>query len=439
MGEFRMPALGADMTEGMILEWHVQPGDRVQRGDLVALVQTDKADLDVEIWEDGVIDRIVVGLGERVPIGTVLAFVRVDDGAPAAPRPATPIPVPAAPAAPIAPRAPVAPREPVAPLAPAAVAERGAVPEEHVLSPLVRHLAGERGIDTGSIAGSGPGGQILRVDVERAARRVSPRARRLARERGIDLGTVRGTGPGGAVTGDDVPVERAPTPPSRREGQRRAIAAVMGRAAREIPHYYLERRIDLTPVLHWLEDRNRERPVTERVLPAAALLYASTRAALAVPDLNGHWVDDAFQPSEAVHLGVAVAMRGGGLVAPAIHDAHLKDLDGLMADLRDLVNRTRAGRLSRVEMTEATITVTNLGERGVETMFGVVNPPQVALIGFGAVHEEAWVIDGLLGVRSVVHATVSADHRASDGRRGAELLDALARELARLPQETSHG
>ena len=210
---------------------------------------------------------------------------------------------------------------------------------------------------------------------------------------------------------------------------RDAIARLMARSKREIPHYYLGTEVDFSRARTWLEHTNAERPVAERLLAAAVQLKAVADAAADFPEVNGHWTDGGFAASAAVHVGVAVALRGGGLIAPALHDAHDKDLDTVMHELRDLVTRARAGRLRSSELSDATITVTNLGERGVQTVYGVIFPPQVALVGFGKVLERPWAENGMLGIRPTVSVTLSADHRASDGARGAEFLDRIDRLL----------
>jgi pyruvate dehydrogenase E2 component (dihydrolipoamide acetyltransferase) len=208
----------------------------------------------------------------------------------------------------------------------------------------------------------------------------------------------------------------------------------MARSKREIPHYYLRTQIDLDPAMRWLRDANQRRPVGERLVPAALLLTAAARAAKQVPEVNGFWVDGGFRPTDAVHLGVAISLRGGGLVAPAIHDADTLAVDEIMARLRDLVERARSGHLRQSEMADPTLTVTNLGERGTDEVLGVIYPPQVALIGFGRVVDRPWAVDGMLAVRPVVTATLSADHRVSDGHRGSRYL-ALVEELMQRPEE----
>jgi pyruvate dehydrogenase E2 component (dihydrolipoamide acetyltransferase) len=315
------------------------------------------------------------------------------------------------------------------------------------VSPAARRLAAERGIELASLRGSGPGGAVLRIDVERGAAaaapatehppRVSPLAVRVAEEMGVDLARILGTGPGGAITREDV--ERAaarvvaPSEPTvagdRAAAMRQAIGAAMERSKREIPHYYLATHVDMSRALAWLEAENLQRPVEDRLLPAALMLSAVARTLRDFPEFNGFWIDGSFHPAEAVHLGVAVSLRGGGLIAPAILDADGKDMTTVMRELRDLVGRARSGGLRGSELTSPTITVTNLGDRGVETVFGVIYPPQVALVGFGRVTERAWAVDGLVGARPVVTVTLAADHRASDGHRGGLFLEAVGRRL----------
>ena len=275
--------------------------------------------------------------------------------------------------------------------------------------------------------------------------RISPLARRVAEQLGVDPATVTGTGPHGAITRIDV--ERAaaahpnggppraeetePAPPAAASvsPMREAIAALMARSKREIPHYYLQLDIDLSTALAWLHEQNLRRPVTERLLPSALLLSAVARAVSTMPELNGFWIDGAFRPGSGVHLGVAISLRGGGLIAPALHDADRMTLDEIMLGVRDLVQRARAGRLRGSEMADPTITATNLGEHGVDLVHGVIYAPQVALVGFGGVRERPWAADGMLGVRPVVTATLAADHRASDGHTGSRLLALINRHL----------
>jgi len=430
MIDFLLPSLGADMDAAKLNCWLVKPGDSVHKGQIIAEVETEKATLEVECWHDGVIEELLVEPGPaRLPVGTLLARIRSVD---AAAEPLAPVEL-----------------EPTTEMVATASAESmrklsGQPP------PPVRHLAHELGVDLAALGGSGPDGAITRDDVRRAAPatpeapeplvspptrvRATPRARFLARSRGIDLAGLPATGPQGMVSAGDV--ERTAQPPTTSDepddkvsAMRRAIARSMSHAKREIPHYYLSTTIDLDRSLKWLEAANEERSVAQRILPAALLIKATALAAREIPEVNGHWVGDEFKPSESVHLGVAISIREGGLVAPALHDADHLSLDELMSRLRDLVSRARSWRLKSSEMSDPTITMTNLGDRGVETAFPVIIPPQVAMVGFGKVIESPVAMDGAVVVHPVVTASLAADHRVTDGHRGGLFLASIDRLL----------
>jgi pyruvate dehydrogenase E2 component (dihydrolipoamide acetyltransferase) len=232
-----------------------------------------------------------------------------------------------------------------------------------------------------------------------------------------------------------LPVTPPPSKPAalptadRQAAMRKAIAAAMARSKREIPHYYLATHIDMSRAMAWLQAENLKRSVPERLLYTVLLLKAVAVAIHEVPEMNGFWLDGAFKPGSGAHVGVAISLRQGGLIAPAMHDVDTKSLDEIMAGLRDLVKRTRAGVLRSSEISEATITVTSLGEQGVESVFGVIYPPQVALVGFGKIVERPWAANGMVGARPVMVATLAADHRASDGHRGGLFLAAIERLL----------
>jgi pyruvate dehydrogenase E2 component (dihydrolipoamide acetyltransferase) len=378
--EFRMPSLGADMEAATLVEWKVAPGDRVKRGDIVAVVETQKGAIEIEIFEDGVVRDLVVTPGSTVPVGALLAHLGTGAETPAAP------PQPVTPAAP-----PPAPPPRVAPAPPPPAPSR--------------------------------------------AIRVTPAARRRAAALGLRLEGLRGTGVEGAICLADLP----PEAPRRASGfdpqaMRRAIAATMSRAKKDIPHYYLAETMDMTAALRRLEGLNAGREPPARLLPAAMLLRAAALAVAQTPELNGFWEEDGFRPGEGVHVGWAVSLRGGGLVAPAIRHADRLSLDALMAAMRDLVARARGGGLRGSELTGPTITVTSLGERGAESVLPIIHPPQVAMLGFGRVVERPWVVDGAVVPRRVVTITLAGDHRASDGHRGGLLLARIA-ALLQKPEE----
>lgn len=440
MADFRLPSLGADMQSAIMVRWNVHPGDRVKRGDIVAEVETDKGLVALEVFEDGIVDRILVHEEAKIPVGTVLATIRSNGAAPVA----------AAAAAPPALTETKAPTQPLTESAAETPARPPvqAVSERVRASPSARQLARDLGIDLHRVQGSGPGGAIQRSDVERAAEAAkaapkppSPPSGEPPAQPLPKPAVERPVEPLPAPGGERLVEPAAAVPASERRvasdfqaGMRRAIAAAMARSNRDIPHYYLETHIDMSRALRWLESENQKRSIRERLLPAVALLKAVARALGEVPQLNGYWLDDRHQVQEAIHIGFAIALRQGGLVTPAIHHVDVKTLDELMVSLGDLITRTRAGQLRGSELTDATITVTNLGDLGVEAVHGVIYPPQVALVGFGKILERPWAENGLLGVRPVLAATLAGDHRATDGRIGAQFLTALNRIL----QEPEH-
>ena len=384
-----MPSLGADMEAGTLVEWLKKPGDTVKRGDIVAVVETQKGAIEIEIFEDGVLDRYLVEPGVEVPVGAPLAMIRAPGEAPGAAAPAAevrPAPTPAPPKA-----------------APAAAP--AAAPTHHGqvrASPAARSLALERGVELTRLAGSGPGGAIVRADVEAAAAGAAARTEPSRPSAGFNL-----------------------------DQMRLAIAAAMSRSKREIPHYYLSNTIDVGAATAFVAKQNADRPPDRRLLLGALFVKATALAAKALPEFNGAFQDGGFRPSAAIHVGVAIAIRGGGLVAPAIHDTADLALDEVMAAMRDLIGRVRAGRFRSSEIADPTITVSSLGERGVEALYGVIYPPQVAIVGFGKVVERPWVVDQALAVRPLVTTTLAADHRVSDGHRGALFLARIGELLQR--------
>jgi pyruvate dehydrogenase E2 component (dihydrolipoamide acetyltransferase) len=407
MADFLMPALGADMESGTVVEWRVRAGDRVRRGDVVAVVETHKGAIDVECFLEGVIGNLAP-LGEALPVGAVLATVRAEGevAAPAADLPvvasaAVPAPAPAPPSAAVAAEVPSSTAQPAG--------SRARV------TPAARRRAAELGLAPDALTGTGADGAVTLADVELAAHTRSAPA-------GHTPGSVGAVTPRAGKGGFDPAL------------MRQAIAAAMSRSKREIPHYYLGSSVDFAAAQAWLEAYNAERLPAERLLPAVLLLKASALALRAVPQLNGFWEHDAFHPAPSVHAGWAIALRGGGLVAPAIHDADRKSLPELMTALRDLVQRARAGGLRSSELADPTVTVTSLGDRGAESVLGVIYPPQVAILGFGRVVTRPWVVEGAVVPRPVIALSLAADHRASDGHVGGQLLAAIDAALQKPEQ-----
>jgi pyruvate dehydrogenase E2 component (dihydrolipoamide acetyltransferase) len=370
MIEFTMPSLGADMEAGTLREWLVKPGDTVKRGDIIAIVETQKGLIDIEVFDEGIIDQILIKEDEKVPVGRLMALIANGKG------------------------------------------EKG----KTAPSVIEKEISPAIGVK-----------EVVPVSLPHSIK-ASPLARRIAAEKGIDLQTVKGTGEGGAITREDIEkavaeqeAEMAGKKPSPAESIRRAVAAAMSKSNREIPHYYLQTKIDMSKSLAWLSEANKQRSIKQRLLPVVLLIKSVAKALTVVPGLNGYW-ENGFQQKNDINIGFAISLRSGGVMIPAIHNADKKSLDELMVALNDIIPRARAMKLKSSELSESTITITSLGENSAELVYGVIYPPQVALIGFGAITEQPWAYQGMLDVRPVITATLSADHRASDGATGSRLL-----------------
>lgn len=364
-----MPSLGADMEAGTLREWLVKPGDKVKRGDIIAIVETQKGLIDIEVFDEGVVNQLLIGEDEKVPVGAVMALIA--NG-----------------------------KEETAKAVQQALEQKmpPGKPVEEMPPVIAPHPV-----------------------------KVSPLAKRIAAEKGIDLQTVRGTGEGGAITKEDVEkaaaqkvVAAEPKPPAS-ESIRMAVAAAMSRSNREIPHYYLQLKIDMRKSLAWLGETNKLRNVKQRLLPVVLLIKAVAKALTVVPELNGYW-ENGFQQKNEINIGFAISLRSGGVMIPAIHNADKKTLDELMTALHEIIPRARAMKLKSSELSTSTITITSLGEANAELVYGVIYPPQVALVGFGSIIEQPWAEQGMLDVRPVITATLAADHRATDGTTGSRLL-----------------
>lgn len=387
--DFKLPSLGADMEEGVLLEWKIKPGDRVKKGDIVAVIDTVKAAIDVEIFVNGTVDALLLQPDpeKKLPVGTVLARINVEEtegqAAGVQQGPALRAPEPDR----------ARPEEAVETSVP------GSLHPGLRASPAARKRAAELNVQLLDVKGSGPSGEIGIQDVEAFAR---------------SRGDVRGV--------------------DRKAGMRKAIAAAMAKSWKEIPHYFLRTEVDLTRALEMLSKKNEARPIQERILTASLLVKASALALKDAPEFNGFHVDGEFKPGAGIHVGFAIALREGGLIAPAILNCDQKTLPELMKSINDLVERTRSLSLRSSEMTDATITITSLGDLGASTVFGIIYPPQVALVGFGSVLEKPVVVSGQIVSRQMMDVTLSADHRQTDGRQGALFLSGI-KEILENPEE----
>lgn len=409
MKEFLMPSLGADMEDGTLVEWRKKPGDPVSRGDIIAEVDTQKGLIEIEVFEEGTIAEFLIREGEKVPVGTPMALIKTEK----------------------------------------AEAEEGKeekqkeekepepevqkpTEEEPALQPTEEHIQKET---------------LLQPATKRI--KATPLAKRIAEENKIDLSLITGTGENGAITKDDVNrvmMEKAAVRPAEKpseelikekipekavesgEAVRLAVAAAMSRSNREIPHYYLEKKIDMSTALSWLKEVNKERPVRDRLLPAALLIKAVASALDEVPSLNAIW-EDGLRLKNEINIGFVVSLRSGGVMVPAISNADLKSIPEIMETLNDLIPRARTMKLRSSEIGSSTVTLTSLGEGGADAVFGVIYPPQVAIIGFGGITEQPWPEKGMLGLRPVITATLAGDHRANDGLTGSRFLTSLNKHL----------
>jgi pyruvate dehydrogenase E2 component (dihydrolipoamide acetyltransferase) len=393
--EFRMPALGADMTEGTLVEWRIAPGDQIKRGQVVVLVETEKGIIDVEAFHEGRVERLLVEPGAHVPVGTALALFSGEASQPAPGSAAAPVAL-----AGTSPEAAVAAAPAVPP-----------VPTEHrvKISPAGRRRAEELGLSIEDLSSAGASGPLTLADVEAVA------ASRKATRPATPIAT-----PSAAQSSAE-----------RTQGaMRRAIAAAMSRAKREIPHYYLTHTIDFAPARAWLERFNASRAVEDRLLYSVLIIKAVARAAADIPGFAGFYRNGQFEAATDIHVGFAVAQRGGGLAAPALLSAASKDLMVLMHELMDVVERVRGGHLRSSELGLPVITVTSLGDEGVDAVYPIIFPDQVAIVGVGRPTDRPWASDGQVTIRPTLTLTVAADHRVTDGRRGARFLARIASLLA---------
>lgn len=320
MTDVTMPRLGADMEDAILVEWTKHVGDHVERGDIIAEVETQKGNIEIEVYQTGTISEICVEAGQRVPVGTVLA--RIDGG-----------------------------------------------------------------IAT-----------VTDEDVKTTTAPLSTATAQVHYE---------------AATAESI---------------RQAVAAAVTTSNREIPHYYLATTVDMQESMTWLHMHNTAVPIDMRLLPTVLYIKAIARALRDVPDLNATW-DKGLRQLERINVGVVVSLRQVGIIVPTIKDADTKPLDTIMADLNDIIPRARDLRLRSSDIGNATVTLTSLGEGGVDQVYGVIYPPQVAVIGIGGVQRKPIAVNGKVEIRPVVTITMAGDHRATDGLTGSTFLSKVCTYL----------
>ncbi|MFT5851735.1 MAG: pyruvate dehydrogenase E2 component (dihydrolipoamide acetyltransferase) [Colwellia sp.] len=408
--DITMPSLGADMTEGTLTEWLVQEGDQVTSGDIIAVLETQKGAIDMEVYSSGTIAEILVSPVAEVPVGTVLARITLAE-----------------------PSKNRSEQIPVLSSIPAVIAN--ATTSEPPIEM-------EKSIDVSKLA------KVNDIKVTDA--KASPIARRLAKEQQLNLSGIKGSGPQGAILLNDlshllkteinIKNDNHKSADKTEQNMRNAIAVAMTKSKQEIPHFYLSLELELNNAQQWLQQRNQATSPEKKVLLLALLLKALAKSLVKYPKINGFYQSafyqdstfekkSAFEQASAIHIGNVISLRQGGLVVPAIHDVDKLSVTELMRGLRDITDRSRNGHLRSSELMDATITVTNMGERGADSVFGIIYPPQVAILGFGKVRKIVKVVNDNVVIASVLTASLSADHRVIDGMLAAKFLNYLAKQL----------
>ena len=438
------PKLGQTMEEGAIVKWLKKEGDPVAKGDILFEIETDKANLEVESFFEGVLLKIYIREGVTVPVNTVVAYVgaageKVPDQPPKTETPAAAAPV--APAATPAPAVAPAPQPAAVPApapvaaAPAAVlAPKPAAPvaaARLVISPRAKALAKDACIDPARITGTGPNGRIVEKDVRAylaAARydelRVTPAAKRLAAEKGIDILTVRGSGDAGRIMVEDVEraIRRKPVALSR---MRQVIARRLVESKQTIPHFYVTVKVDITDLMTFRADlkaKGLSYTVNDFVLEAVILSLEEFPVVNSVTDgTTVSWRGD-------VDLGMAVSVDNG-LVVPVIHAAQTLTIKELNAQAKVLAEKARTGKLLPDEMTGSTFTVSNMGMLNVDQFTAIVNPGEAGILAVSSGKQVPAVVNGEIKIRTVMAMTLSADHRIVDGAVGAKFVNAVKAKL----------
>ncbi|WP_069813408.1 dihydrolipoamide acetyltransferase family protein [Streptomyces sp. TP-A0874] len=424
MTEIQMPRLSDTMEEGTLSRWLKQEGDQIQRGDVIAEIETDKAMMELEAYDDGPLTRILVQEGESVPIGTPVAIVGEEpESAPAAPE-AAPEQTTEAPA----PSAAERPEQPARP-SPGGQPERGEpTPSGRVpTSPLARLLAGQHGIDIANLTGSGPGGRVVRADVDEAI------AQRGERPGPIEPPTAPRPAEAAPEPAREAPRPEAaaPAPGAREEPEseevplsnvRRITAQRLTQSTQQAPHFYLTSAVDAEPLLAFRAEINQRLGEQGPRISVNDLIVKACAVALrAHPEVNASWDETRILRHRRVHVGIAVALDDG-LTVPVVHDADRKPLTAIAEEAHTLAAKARSGHLSLDQLSGGTFTVSNLGPYGIDHFTAVINPPQAAILAVGAAQPKAVVREGGLEAGTTMALTLSIDHRVLDGASGAAFL-----------------
>lgn len=419
--EVTMPAMGADMTEGTVVKWLKAEGDQISRGDKLAEIETDKTVVEMEAYADGLLRKILLPDGSKVPVGTPLAFIgNADDELPDSdssaeePQPEIesepePEPEPAVIAVEIEPEPEPQPAPSVA--QPQPVPLTSAEGSRIKASPIARRLAAEKGYDIAAIPGTGPGGRVTRDDV------LGFTPQPVFAPSGIDSQTIQPV----QIDGSDIELT----------SMRQAIARVTSRSKTEAPHYYVTSAIDMTDAMSFRQQLNHELSDSgDRVSVNDLIIKALAQALVQYPKWNTYFKDDHLEGHDSVNIGIAIALEAG-LIVPALMGVHNMTLVEISKAAKDIGRRARneGGTLTQEELTQGTFATSNLGMFGIDSFAAVIVPPQAGILAVGAVKPTPVVIDDKIVVRQTMNATISADHRVGDGAESAMLLNAVKENL----------
>ena len=395
MTAFLMPSLGADMEDGTLVEWKKKPGDILNYGDIIAEVDTQKGLIEIEVFEEGILEKILIKEGQKVHVGTPMAYIKTNGET--------------------------------------TVTEKDTADLKDITHPIVEKAGAKKHLETVEPKSTE---DPTNKDVPAKRIKISPLAKKIAQEKGIDLSNIKGTGENNAITREDIEryvtdkegtLEKSEEQTSKSpsiSAIRKAVAAAMSKSNQEIPHYYLEKKVDMQAAVTWLKQTNAQREIKNRLLPAALFIKGVAMALKQVPELNAHW-ENGLKIRKNIAIGFVVSLREGGIVVPAIHQPETKSMDEIMEVLNELIPRARSLRLRSSELSDTTIALTSLGEGGADKVFGVIYPPQVALVGFGNIINETVVTNNTIEIRPCIHITLAGDHRATDGLTGSRFLTSL--------------
>lgn len=432
MTDIQMPRLSDTMEEGVISAWRKAVGEPIHRGDVVADIETDKAIMELEAYDDGVLEKVLIGEGETVPIGTPIGVLGDGSGSAATAsegQAASEEQAAQAPSTEVQPPEARAPSEPSGAgtdgsAAPAGGAETaGSGGHKPKASPLAKAVAKDLGVDLADVVGSGPGGRIIRVDIEAAARAQSSGA--------AQSGTQPQAQPAEPAAAPSAGTEAAGA--SRDDvdeialsGIRKVTAKRLTESKQQAPHFYLTSAVDVTDLVAFRADLNERLQAAggPKVSVNDLVVKAVATALRANPSLNVSFDGDKLLQHKRIHLGIAVAIDSG-LVVPVLTDTDRKSVSEIAAEGREKAERARDGKLKPDEMSGSTFSLSNLGMFGVEQFSAVINPPEAGILAIGAVQDEVTVRDGEFAARKIMRMTLSADHRAVDGAVGAAFLQQL--------------